>query len=72
MDTIPEEAFFINVYRFFEFLRLKGYSGKEFSLSSRVMKYVSFYNTVNSKTVSIIQKESGSLDFFNKQKRFLE
>lgn len=56
------ESFFINVYRSFEFLRLKGYEGKDFNLSGRETKYISFYSHLKSQRILIIEQIDGSLD----------
>lgn len=57
------ELFFLNVHHHFEFLRLKGYKGNRFELSGREDIYVTFYNNVNEKCITIIEKQEGFLDF---------
>lgn len=64
------EYFFLRVHHYFEFLRLKGYSGKEFRLDGRGEKFVTFYNSVKKKSVTVIEKSDGSLDMVIQKKGF--
>ena len=59
----PGEKFFLSVHSNFEFLRLKGYEGSSFSLGGREF-WVSFYNHLKNKKITIVQTECGLLEFY--------
>jgi len=63
-DLTPGENFFLNVNRFFGFLRQKGYLGKEFELGSdrEGVMFVSFFKSSKSQYVTIFKREDGYLD----------
>ncbi len=72
LNLTSGENFFLNVYRYFEFIRLKGYKGENFSLSDRGSKYLTFYNHLKSQKISIIETEDGFLDFVIEKKSFFK
>lgn len=57
------EYFFLRVHHYFEFLRLKGYKGNQFSLSGRGERFITFYHPRKKKFITISEKTEGYLDF---------
>lgn len=66
------EEFFIHVHRGFEFLRIEnGYIGNEFVLNAREERWITFYSPSTKNKITIIERESGYLDFYVETKNLI-